>query len=164
MYKRILVPLDGSKLAETVLPHTELMAKAGDAEVILATVTELIMAHSRTVQIADPTAAIPALEPVVKMPAAVGKMQRQGQRYLDRIARGLKKEGINVRTEVLLGHPAEEISSFAQREDVDLITMASHGRSGPMRWALGSVSDKVIRASHVPVLMVRVPGSTSGIQ
>lgn len=164
MYKRILVPLDGSKLAETVLPHVEVMAKAGDGEVVLATVTEHISARGRTVQITDSSGALPALEPVVKMPVAVGKMQRQGQRYLDRIARRLSKKGVNVRTAVLLGHPAEELSSFAWQEEADLIIMASHGRSGLTRWALGGVSDKVLRASHVPVLMVRVPGSTPGIQ
>jgi len=156
MYERIIVPLDGSKLAEAVLPHVEMLAHAGADGILLLTVTERITGRGQTVQIADPSAAVPALEPVVKLPAAVGKMQRQGERYLNRIARRLKKRGIETETAVRLGNPAEEICSFAHEQDADLIVMATHGRSGIARWALGSVSEKVLRASHIPVLMIRV--------
>ena len=93
----------------------------------------------------------------------LGKMQRQAQRYLDRIAKGLEAKGINVRTEVLLGKPAEEIASFAEQNGADIIAMSSHGRSGPSRWAYGSVADRVLRASCIPVLMVRAPGCVLGI-
>jgi nucleotide-binding universal stress UspA family protein len=157
MYQKILVPLDGSKLAESVLPHVELIAKAGAGEVILTTVTERIDARSYNVQIAPTSGTLPALEPVVKMPAAVGKMQRQGERYLNRIAKGLTRKGIKVRTSVLLGNPADEIQHLAEEEGVDLIIMSSHGRSGHSRWALGSISDKMLRASKVPMLLVKPP-------
>lgn len=157
MYQKILVPLDGSKLAESVLPHVELMAKAGVGEVILTTVTERIDARSYKVQIAPASGTLPPLEPVVKMPAAVGKMQRQGERYLNRIAKGLTRKGINVRTSVLLGNPADEIQHLAEEEGVDLIIMSSHGRSGHSKWALGSISDKMLRASKVPMLLVKPP-------
>jgi nucleotide-binding universal stress UspA family protein len=90
-----------------------------------------------------------------QIPVTVGKKQRQAERYLDRIAKGLQKKGLKVGTAVLLGRPAEEITVFAEQTDVDLIVMASHGRSGPSRWAYGSVADKVFRGSNAPVLMVR---------
>ena len=159
MYQKILVPLDGSELAESVLPHVESMVEAGTGEVILTTVTERVDARSYKVRIAPTDQTMPAAVPVVRMPVAVGKMQRQGQRYLDRIAKRLTKKGANVRACVLLGNPADEIRSLAEEEGVDLIIMSSHGRSGHSRWALGSISDKMLRASHVSMLLVKPTGS-----
>ena len=164
MYEKIVVPLDGSKLAECVLPHVEELAKScSTKEVILVTVTERIVGRMRVAQYTQPVGPLPPPEPVLKVPVAIGKKQRQGQRYLNRIAKGLQKKGIKVRTEVLLGNPAEEIASFTEHDGADLIIMASHGRSGPSRWAYGSVTDKVFRASYVPVLMMRAPGCVLGI-
>ena len=164
MYEKIVVPLDGSKLAECVLPHVEEIAKGcSTKEVILVTVTERIIASVGVTHVIPSVESLPRPQPVYKVPVAIGKKQRQGQRYLNRIAKGLQKEGIKVRTEVLLGNPAEEITSFAEHDGADLITMASHGRSGPSRWAYGSVTDKVFRASCVPVLMIRAPGCVLGI-
>jgi nucleotide-binding universal stress UspA family protein len=68
-----------------------------------------------------------------------------------------------VLTEVLLGRPAEEITLFAANEGCDLIIMASHGRSGPSRWAHGSVAEKVFRANCAPLLMIRAPGCAGGV-
>ena len=159
MYQKILVPLDGSELAESVLSHVESLVEAGAKEVVLTTVTERIEAHGYNVRIAPTNQTLPPAVPVVRMPVAVGKMQRQGQRYLDKIAKRLTKKGANVRTSVLLGHPAHEITSLAEEEDVDLIVMSSRGRSGHSRWALGSISDKMLRASHVSMLLVKPTGS-----
>ena len=164
MYEKMVVPLDGSKLAECVLPHVEELAKSCNTkEVILVTVTERIVSYTHLTQRAQLGGPLPPPEPVTKVPLAIGKKQRQGQRYLNRIAKGLQKKGIKVRTKVLLGNPAEEIASFAEHDGADLIIMASHGRSGPSRWAYGSVTDKVFRASCVPVLMIRAPGCVLGI-
>jgi nucleotide-binding universal stress UspA family protein len=164
MYEKIVVPLDGSKLAECVLPHVEELAKSCNTkEVVLVTVTERIATYTHLTQRPQPVGPLPPPEPVIKVSMAVGKKQRQGQRYLNRIAKGLQKKGIKVRAEVLLGHPAEEIASFAEHDGADLIVIASHGRSGPSRWAYGSVADKVFRASCIPVLMVRAPGCVPGI-
>ena len=156
MYQKILVPLDGSKLAECALPYAEEVAKGcGTEEVILVSVTERVQGYR------------PLDDPSQKLgyrlvPEAVGKKEGQAQKYLDRIAKVLKKMGINVRTEVLLWSPAEAIVSYAEHNGVDLIVMASHGRSGPSRWAYGSVADKIFRGSCVPVLMVRAPGCVVG--
>ncbi|HEU65486.1 MAG TPA: universal stress protein, partial [Chloroflexi bacterium] len=96
-------------------------------------------------------------------PEAVGKKEKQAQKYLARIAKDMEAKGIKVDTEVLLGNPAEEIVIYAKHPGCDLIVMASHGRSGPSRWAHGSVADRVFRGSCVPVLMVRAPGCIPSI-
>jgi nucleotide-binding universal stress UspA family protein len=157
MYKKILVPLDGSKLAECVLPHVEELAKGCDTEkVILVSVTERVQGYRAFEDPSQPLGQRLA-------PEAVGKKEKQAQGYLDRIAKAMAAKGINVSTEVLLWKPAEAIVGYANQSGCDLIVMASHGRSGPSRWAHGSVADKVFRASCVPVLMVRAPGCVPGI-
>ncbi len=157
MYKKILVPLDGSKLAECALPHAEeLVQGCGTEEVILVSVTERVQGYRA---LEDPGA--PLGQRLV--PEAAGKKEKQAQRYLGRIAKAMEAKGIKVDTEVLLGDPAKEIVSYAAHPGCDIIIMSSHGRSGPSRWAYGSVADKVFRASCVPVLMVRAPGCVPGI-
>lgn len=157
MYKKILVPLDGSKLAECVLEHIEQIAKGCNTEeVILVSVTERVTGHSIAPEVSEVYGS--------DVPITIGKMQRQAEKYLGRIAGRLAKKGIsNVQTAVLRGNPAEEIVHYAQENDCGLITMASHGRSGISRWAYGSVADKILRASPVPVLIVKAPGSVSSI-
>jgi nucleotide-binding universal stress UspA family protein len=157
MYKRILAPLDGSKLAEAALPYVEELAKGCNTEsVILVSVTERVRGY-RAVEDANE----PLGERLVT--EAVGKKEKQAQKYLSRIARALQAKGIKVDTEVLLGDPAEEIAFYARHPGCDIIVMSSHGRSGPSRWAHGSVAERVFRASCVPVLMVRAPGCAVGV-
>ena len=177
MYNKIVVPLDGSQLAECVLPHVEDIAKGcGTQEVILVSVTEKVKV-TRSVRDQDAPLGwrlldetLPGGVPDPSMPlgqpqwtGAVGKMYSQAQKYLDRMMRQLQKKGIKVKTVVLLGDPAEEIATYAENNDIDLIVMASHGRSGVSRWTHGSVADKVFRTSCVPILMVRAPGCVAGI-
>ncbi len=158
MYKRIVVPLDGSKLAECVLPHIETVAtNCGTEEIFLISVTENITVYASATSLEQPTGFAGSSE---KIKLYMGKLQRQADRYLARIAKQLKRKKIDVKTEVLLGNPAEKIISFSNDKGADLIIMASHGRSGISRWAhsvgaFGGVADKVIRASSVPVLLVR---------
>jgi len=157
MYRRILVPLDGSKLAECALPYAEALAKGCDTEkVILVSVTERVQGYRA---FEDPG------QPLGQrlVPEAFGKKEKQAQRYLDRIAKAMEAKGINVSTEVLLWKPAEAIVGYAKQSGCDLIIMASHGRSGVSRWAHGSVADKVLRGSPVPVLMVKAPGCEPNI-
>lgn len=171
MYKKILVPLDGSKLAESALPHVEELAKGCDTEeVILVSVTERVQGFRAVEGSAEPgilsgggwgSSIQPPLQRLV--PEAFGKKEKQAQRYLDRIAEKMKAKGINVSTEVLLWKPAEAIVGYAKQYGCDVIVMASHGRSGPSRWAYGSVADKVLRSSCIPVLMIRAPGCVPGI-
>jgi len=171
MYKKILVPLDGSKLAECALPHVEVLAKGCDTEeVVLVSVTERVQGYraftSPSQSFTGPTSGWlePSLPPGQRLvPEAFGKKEKQAQRYLDRIAKKLAAKGFNVSTEVLLWKPAEAIVGYAKQSGCDLIVMASHGRSGPSRWAFGSVADKVLRSSCIPVLIVRAPGCVPGI-
>jgi nucleotide-binding universal stress UspA family protein len=154
MFKKILVPLDGSKLAECALPYAEELARGCQAEkVVLVSVTERVAGYR---PIDDPN------QPNEQrlMPEAAGKEEAQAEKYLARIADGLKKEGIKVETEVLLGNPAEEITIYAKSPGCDVVVMSSHGRSGPSRWTHGSVANKVLSASPAPVLIIRAPGCT----
>ena len=171
MYKKIMVPLDGSKLAEVALPHAEALAKGCDtAEVILVSVTERVRGYRAVEGSAESFAGSgggwqsSTQAPGQRfVPEATGKKERQAQRYLDRVAKTLTAKGINVSTEVLLWKPAEAIVGYAKQYGCDVIVMASHGRSGPSRWAHGSVADKVLRSSCIPVLMVRAPGCVAGV-
>jgi nucleotide-binding universal stress UspA family protein len=179
MYTSILVPLDGSELAECVLPHVESIARGcATQKVVLVSVTERIpvtrtFRDPRTsvgwrqldMTVGTGTDAVPDASMPLGLPQEtgdVGRMYKQAQRYLDRIRKQLVKKGINGETVVLLGNPPDQIASYAEKNDIDLIVMASHGRSGVSRWAYGSVADKVFRASCVPVLMVRAPGCLPG--
>ena len=171
MYKKIMVPLDGSKLAEAALPHVEELAKGCDTEeVILVSVTERVRGYraiegSTESSIGSGGGWGSSMQSAGQhfVPEATGKKEKQAQRYLDRVAKALTAKGINVSTEVLLWKPAEAIVGYAKQYGCDLIVMASHGRSGPSRWAHGSVADKVLRSSCIPVLMVRAPGCVPGV-
>lgn len=162
MFKKILVPLDGSKLAECALPYVEELARGcGTEEIILISVTEQVRAQVRAPEARelyhtreDPRIQRGGIETTVTF----GKKERQAQRYLDRIAKRLRAKEAKVRTDVLCWPPAEAIASYAGKNDVDIIVMSSHGRSGVSRWTHGSVAERVFRASRVPLLMIKAPG------
>ena len=184
MYSKILVPLDGSKLAECVLDHVDAIASGcGTQEVILVSVTEKVKVkqnvrksdgEARAFQILqDPGMSASGQVGVTSNETLVGELPLEGaswtrvigkkfneaDRYLDRIQRRLIKKGVNARTEVLCSdNVAEAIVDYADKAGADLILMASHGRSGISRWASGSVADKVFRGTCIPILMVRAPG------
>jgi nucleotide-binding universal stress UspA family protein len=84
-------------------------------------------------------------------------------KYLDDLISKLKYKGVNMQSEVLFGHAAASLTDYAEKNDFDLIIIATHGRSGVSRWVWGSVADRILRSSQVPVLMVRAPGCTVGI-
>lgn len=154
MINKIMVPLDGSELAECSLSYVEELAtRMGINEVVLVSVTERIPGY-RTID--DPSQP----SEVRLVPEGVGKMESQAKRYLNRIGKRLEDKGIKVSKEVLLGNPAEELAIFANNGNSDLIVMSSHGRSGPSRWAYGSVADKVSRSVRIPVMVIRAPGCT----
>jgi nucleotide-binding universal stress UspA family protein len=162
MYKKILVPLDGSKLSECALPHAVELAKGCDTEeVILISVTERVRGLTRAPEAYEryrTSDDIGVQGAGSRIMVTFGKLEKQAQRYLSRIAKRLEAKGIKVYKEVLLWPPAEAIASYAEQNNVDIIVMASHGRSGPSRSAHGRVAEKVLKISRVPVLMVRAPG------
>ncbi len=137
MFRRILVPLDGSALAEAVLPQVEELASLHGSEVVLLRVA---LAHS-----------FPGSDPTQAQVQAV----EEASGYLGGIEQAFVGRGIKALAVVRYGHAAEEILDHAQRARVDLIAMSTHGRSGIRRWMLGSVAEKVVRAAPVPVLLLR---------
>ena len=142
MYNKILVPLDGSKTAECALEHVETIATGCNVpEVILLFVVESIPAG-------------------LYQSTAEGKekMMAWGKESLAKIEKSLMTDGVAAKSIVLEGKPAETIIDYAAKNDVDLIIMSTHGRSGPSRWAFGSVAEKVIRTSTVPILIAAPKG------
>jgi len=148
MYKKILVPLDGSELAECVLPHVKAIAAGcSTGQVVLLRIVEPL-----------PAGIPPAVDFEVVQKAGV----KAAEGYLVKVKAQLSEEGLNVEAKVLTGRPAETITDFAQREKVDLIALATHGRSGISRWVFGSVADRLVRSSSVPILLIRPKGFESG--
>ncbi len=143
MYKKILVPLDGSKVSASVLPQVIELAKAFSSQVILF--------HSCTASV-DPAMGEAAGQ--VKDIAAAAE-QKACETFLSDAARGLKEQGIDVNTVCVTGSPALEIIGYADENKVDLIVMASHGR-GEVAWILGSVAERVVTHATVPLLLHRV--------
>lgn len=142
MYKRILVPLDGSELAERILPHVEAIAKGTGAEVILLRTT-------------DPRHGAIAAEAPTEAQKWVASDQARAARYLEGVAKRLTDAGIQAKLEVLVGEPAVEILTAAEKENVDLIAMMSHGGTGFSYFERGSVAEKILKYSPRPMLMVR---------
>jgi nucleotide-binding universal stress UspA family protein len=140
MYKKILVPLDGSELAEKALKHAHTLARSLRAELVLIRVVVFIT------QDFD----------VIPMEGAVSdEAIADAKRYLERAAGDLRRLGLKVTTKVRSGHVADTIIDYSENHAVDLIVMSTHGRTGPARWLIGSVADRVVHGGRVPVLLVR---------
>jgi nucleotide-binding universal stress UspA family protein len=86
----------------------------------------------------------------------------EAEKYLKKVVARLKKTGVNARAEVIYGKAGEALSDYANKNKVDLVIIATHGRSGISRWVLGSVADRLIHSARAPVLVVRAPGSVPG--
>jgi nucleotide-binding universal stress UspA family protein len=154
MYQKIMVPLDGSKLAECVLPHVESLAKGCQIKSI------------QLVQVIDPLKPSGGGDYVIS-PDLAGKINGErkveAETYLKKLASGMKWEGIKVSWEVLTGLAAETLAEYGTKSGADLIVIATHGRSGVSRWVFGSVAERILRSACIPVLMVRAPGCVPGL-
>jgi nucleotide-binding universal stress UspA family protein len=151
MFERILVPLDGSEAGEAVFQPLRQMFRRKDAEVILVQAIDLpnlaSMNHSATILIG---------------------MENEAAEYLERVRARLEGEGLRVRSLVLQGSAVSSILKAADSERATLIAIATHGRSGFVRWMLGSVTEEILRHSPVPVLVWRsnkstAPGAGDGV-
>ncbi|MBI4526035.1 MAG: universal stress protein [Deltaproteobacteria bacterium] len=152
MHTRMLVPLDGSKVAEQVLPYARFLAKA------LAIPVELLeVIDSETITLLSNPKQGHEAETVVS-----ARMESNSRSYLEAIARSF--EGVSVKCFVARGKPEELIIDKAAADKETLIAMSTHGRSGIQRWLLGSVADKVIRGATNHVLLIRASdeGKTDG--
>ncbi len=181
MYKKVLIPLDGSRLAEVALPHLEVIARGcGAQEILLVSVTQRVKGQVMAGQVQEnvrehvgeirdnrPPAPVGTaqIQPIFstatpgrqQVPMTLGKMARSAAIYLDGIGAQLDKKGFNVTFSVLVGKPAEEIVRYAEAQKADLIIMASRGKSGISRWDTGNIASKVVKTAKVPVLLIK-PG------
>ena len=143
MYKRILVPLDGSPLAEAALAHAQLLAQCFDGAIVLLRA----VVSSYTIAAPDLVLAGQGVDQEV--------LQQQAEQYLQTQAGKLTAQDIAVRTVVCTGPVAEAILDHARSLAVDVIVMSTHGRGGVSRWVYGSVADRVLQAAPCPVLLIR---------
>jgi nucleotide-binding universal stress UspA family protein len=160
MFRRLLVPLDGSPLAEAVLSDVFALATGADTEVLLVSVVppppvlavaeELQETSLRGDLAVEPDQLVPAIEQ--ELTAADAARQ---QRYLDDRAQRLAAMGLRVRTQVRVGDAATEIVRCAHEEPADAIAMSTHGRGGLDRALHGSIAEAVLRTAGRPVLLTR---------
>lgn len=138
LYDRVLVPLDGSELAQVALPYASELGGRMGSRVTLIYVSE--SAEDRYSHMHE-----------LYMQDMVEATRRGAEKFVD------KAQGQDVRVDAVIavGNPAEQIVDYAETENVGLIIMTTHGRSGVKRWALGSVADKVLRATRRPVALIR---------
>jgi nucleotide-binding universal stress UspA family protein len=139
MFKKILVPLDGSELAAKIIPQVIELAKAHQAEV-----TILHVAYTEYGQASPGT-----------MAQAVAQEAKRCEAFLGQVAKEMMAQGVQVNVECVEGSPAREILGYAKANKMDLIALATHGR-GEVAWVLGSVAEKVISHASIPVLLLRV--------
>jgi nucleotide-binding universal stress UspA family protein len=153
MYSQVLVPLDGSEASERALPHAQSLADAFGARVHLLQVISLSHEYeaSRGGGGGSPTVAEYSVDMARQVTAA---RQTRAEAYLQATAARLEENGLQVATSVRQGSTLDNIVNFVAENGIDLIVMSTHGRSGLQRLLVGSVTDRVIRSSHVPVLAI----------
>jgi nucleotide-binding universal stress UspA family protein len=149
MFEKILVPLDGSPLAQSVLPYVMALAKGFHSRVILFHVAETALDHEAPEQKAYADETVERVRPLA-------------ENYLAGVADEFRKEGIDVEIKVVKGRAAAQIVGYAEQEDVGLIALSTHGRSGLARLVMGSGIDKILRACEQPVLLVRPRDEAAG--
>lgn len=154
MYKKVMVPLDGSELAECVFPHVEAFIKGFNLrDVVLVRVLEPETLPYRGETLVDRNT----------IEERESKRKSEAKDYLNQVADRFKHEGTAIHAEVIIGRVTESLIDYAEENKIELILIATHGRSGVTRWVRGSVADRILRSAHLPVLMVRAPGTKGGI-
>ncbi len=154
MYKKLLAPVDGSHFSECALDHIAHVSTGSQCpEVILFYVMEPIP-HPHGSQFGESEVSRATPEPMDNAYRHEReKTESEARGYLNKLADRLKKDGVTATVETSRGDPAEEILKYAEVHAADLIIMSTHGRSGVSRWAFGSVADRVIGNSTIPVLI-----------
>lgn len=150
MYEKILVCLDGSKLAEQIIPFVIEQANRFNSKIVLVHTV-----HEDVILSPD----IPGSPGVpIEMPGAAERLLKERDKafdYLETIAASLREKGLETESVVLEGAASEAIVSYANNNDIGLIAVATHGRTGLRRAVLGSVTDYILRESGLPVLVIR---------
>ena len=146
MYKKMLVPLDTSDIAECVFYHVREIATARAIPVVdLLVVVEPIRTSAVAYFGSD------------RVAEAEANARKSAGKYLDGVKEKLGLAGTQVNANVIIGSPADEILGFTEKNDVDLVVMSSHGYSGMSKWFLGNTVEKVLRRSVAPVFLVPNP-------
>ena len=148
MIKKILVPLDGSKLAECVLTYTEELAIKLGAEVALITVTNRVQGYWPFEDPVNP-------DKVRMLPQAVCSQEEHATNYLNAAAKGLEEKGIKVTKDVICGKMAQEIIYYAVDKHSDLVIISTHGRGGLSKLTHGSIAERVLKLARIPVMVIR---------
>jgi len=145
VYKKVLVPLDGSTMAECALDHVRKLAKVG-------AIGELTL-----LQIVESPASSPwVTAPVDLLEQLEAEFEQHAQTYLSRVQTRLVSEGIKSATEVLVNsQPSSAIVQYSEENGTELIILATTGHSGVKRWVFGSVALKVLHDTTIPVLLIR---------
>ncbi len=155
MFERVVLPLDGSKVGEAALPVIRLMAEnRPPGSKIKVTLIGVITLLRHWVVVGEASAPVSYTEEELNI------IKNRVTEYLEKTGENLKSENIEVSIIVKSGNAAEEILKAADQVNADLIAMSTHGRSGWRRAAFGSITDKVLHGSRMPVLMVRAPEGT----
>jgi nucleotide-binding universal stress UspA family protein len=178
MFRGIVVPVDGSALAESILPHVARLAADTPLEVVLLAVGPMPepvgeadrqpvypvgdwrsfragIHHGEAVAPGSAETTPRPTRPVAYLDQVLADEKRELGQYLDGQARALAGAGVHVRTQVRIGDPAAEIVSCAQEEGADAIAMSTHGRTGLDRLIHGSVAGAVLRQAELPILLFR---------
>ena len=154
MYTKILVPLDGSELAECVLPQVE------------AITTGCQVSTVEFVRVAEPIEILDGESRLALNEEQWRQFEKNritdAEQYLAQLVQRLDFKGAQLETKVLIGKAADTLADYADKNDFDLIVIATHGRSGISRWVWGRVAERILRSACVPVLMVRAPGCVIG--
>jgi nucleotide-binding universal stress UspA family protein len=158
MYNKIMVPLDGSQLAECVLPHVQAISSGCK----IATVVFVRVIDPGTVSASLPAQGELGFQEKSRRQLEEERKKNAGA-YLKKIVDSVSIENAVLNYEVLEGSVAETLADWAKKNNADLIVIASHGRSGIGRWVMGSVADRIMRSVCIPVMMIRAPGCVTGI-
>lgn len=150
MFKKILVCLDGSKLAEQILPYATEEAVRFQGKLVLLQVVQEPVAFSPAIPGEAP---IPIETDV--MVEATKEALNKARGYLEKLAARIRKKGVQVKTVAIPGRADEAILDYANTNRVNLIAIATHGRGGLRRAVFGSVADRVLRESGLPILVIR---------
>ncbi|NJK82188.1 MAG: universal stress protein [Chloroflexaceae bacterium] len=148
MYRHILVPLDGSHLSEQVLPHAKALAEIDKATTQITVLRAVPPIYPAAVEFGS-------VYTTTELNDETARIEVAACEYLNRIADALQVEGFKVNVHMSRMEPAEAIIDYTETSDIDLIAIATHGRSGIGRWMFGSVTQKVMQAAPVPMLVIR---------
>lgn len=162
MYKKILVPLDGSKLAECVLPHVEgFIADYRVKTIVLVRVVKPVnfLSIAQNIDIESEPKEYGSM--LKNLDRIEEKRTDLASKYLETVVNRIHQGEIEYKTEILLGKISKSIINYAESYEIDLILMSTHGRSGPNRWLHGRTADRLLRSAKIPVLIVRPDGIKS---